>query len=264
MRPYYFGDSARPLYGAYEAAAGKGTPRGAVLLCYPFGAEYLRSHRALRELAKALSDAGLHTFRFDYYGCGDSSGASTEGTIELWLEDIRLAFEELCASSDTTRPSILGLRLGGTLAAIAASRGLPANHLLLWDPIVNGAGYVEELDGRHRALIATRPKPADYVADDPPTEALGTPLPAALLNGLGALDLGTIEQCAARRVLIIGRPDDEQIRPFRDRLSSLRVDFDLAPIDATPVWLKQDDMERTLVPRNVLDLVVEQLTEARP
>lgn len=262
MRPFYFGDSLRPLYGVYEVAAGS-SARRAVLLCYPFGAEYLRSHRAFRELGHRLSQAGIHALRFDFFGCGDSSGSHDEGTIDLWIEDIRLAIEELREASGVERPSVLGLRFGGTLAALAASQGVSVDQLLLWDPIVNGKAYLEELSSRHAALVGTRSRPAGYVPDDPPSEALGMPLPPTLLDGLRSIDLASLPACSARTVVLIGDANVPATAALRGRLESLGVPVEQPPVASAPVWLKQDEMDRALVPREMLDLFVQRLGEGR-
>ena len=52
-----------------------------MVLCYPGGQEYIRSRRAFRQLAIRLSSAGFPVLRFDYHGCGDSSGDDDEGKI---------------------------------------------------------------------------------------------------------------------------------------------------------------------------------------
>ncbi len=261
MRPFYFGTNQRPLFGAYEPAASGRGARGAVLLCYPFGAEYMRSHRAFRELSHRLSEAGVHALRFDFYGCGDSSGDAADGRIDLWLEDVKLAYEELREASGIARPSILGLRLGASIAAIATSRGLNADKLLLWDPIVNGREFVAELAARHEALVKARPRPRGYVPDNPPSEVLGAPLPAELRAQLEALDLTTLPACAAQRVLLLGSHQPAHAAALQARFETLRVPVELAGAAALPVWLKRDDMDRTLVPLEILELFVTRLRE---
>ena len=145
MRPFYFGAAVRPLFGIYGPPVNGVAPRSGVALCYPFGQEYLRSHRALRELSRQLSQRGHHTLRFDYFGCGDSSGSAEDCTVDQWLQDIEAAVTELRESAGSDRVVLLGLRLGGALAALAASRGLRLDRLVLWDPIVSGRAYLDEL-----------------------------------------------------------------------------------------------------------------------
>jgi alpha/beta superfamily hydrolase len=262
MRPFYFGDSKRPLFGAYEAAAAPTANRRAVLLCYPFGVEYLRSHRAFRELAHRLSKAGIHALRFDFYGCGDSSGSSDEGTLDLWIDDIRFALDELREASGVARPSILGLRFGATLAALASNSGVATDQLLLWDPIVNGREYLEELSDRHHRLIASRPRPADYIPAEPPVEALGTPLSSALRAGIEKIDLMALPGVSARRVLVLGDGSgSERLDAFQRGLEACGASVARSSVASTAVWLKQDEMDRTLVPLEILDLFVRQLRE---
>src|SRR5215467_5624104 len=93
--PFYFGGEGRKLYGCFHGPTQKGAPRCAVLICQPLGHEYVNSHRALRQLAVRLADAGIPVLRFDYFGCGDSSGEAEQGSITRWLEDVSTAVAEL-------------------------------------------------------------------------------------------------------------------------------------------------------------------------
>ncbi len=45
-----------------------------IVLCHPWGQEYLRAHRSMRQLGNLLAAAGHHVFRLDYFGTGDSGG----------------------------------------------------------------------------------------------------------------------------------------------------------------------------------------------
>ncbi len=74
----------------------------AVVLCYPIGQEYIRSHRAIYQLAVRLSQAGFHVLRFDYFGCGDSEGDFEEGSLAQWTSDIHSAIAEIQERSGLT------------------------------------------------------------------------------------------------------------------------------------------------------------------
>lgn len=69
MNPFYFGARERQLLGIYEAA-GAASNR-AVVVCHPWGSEYIHAYRAMRRLTKMLTARGIHTLRFDYFGTGD-------------------------------------------------------------------------------------------------------------------------------------------------------------------------------------------------
>jgi pimeloyl-ACP methyl ester carboxylesterase len=144
MNPIYFGRSEAPLYGVYHAPTGAGRNRG-VVLCYPFGQEYMRAHRAFRQIAWQLTNRGFQVLRFDYSGTGDSSGELEEVTPHDWLQDVHSAVQELREMAGVPRVSVLGVRLGALLAALACEQRDDVDRLVLWDPVESGRGYEEEL-----------------------------------------------------------------------------------------------------------------------
>lgn len=161
MEPLYFGSSQRPLYGVYHPAEGSEFRNEAIVFCCPFGQEYMRSHRAYRQLAHSLAKAGFHILRFDYSGTGDSSGDMEDFTAHDWLEDIEHAINELKDMTGAVKISLVGLRLGGLLAAVLSSRQ-KINRLVLWDPINSGLDYIKELN----AEIINKTNVADLDVDN--------------------------------------------------------------------------------------------------
>ena len=71
---FFFRESKSPLFAQYHApdTGGGGVRSTSVLLCQPYGHEYIRAHRAFRTLGERLARAGFPTLRFDYRGCGES------------------------------------------------------------------------------------------------------------------------------------------------------------------------------------------------
>jgi alpha/beta superfamily hydrolase len=138
MIPFYFGADDQRLYGVYEPAHDSGAVSGAAVLCNPVGNEYIQAHRTMRNLSSRLSKAGFHVLRFDYYGTGDSSGGSEEGSPQRWRENIKAAVVELQEMTGAARISLVGLRFGANLAAQVAT-GSPAmiNSLALWEPLAD-------------------------------------------------------------------------------------------------------------------------------
>lgn len=255
MRPFYFGPSDKPLFGAYHPPDALSTRREAVVICHPFGAEYVRAHRALRELSHRLAVAGFHTLRFDYYGTGDSAGSAEEGTVQQWLEDLGCALEEAKEASDGGRLSVVGLRFGATLAALGGASRSDIDKMVLWDPIIVGRDYITELVKRHGNLMASRPWQTGGRPSDPPTEVLGVPLPKALCTTMSNVNLLTLRRSPAPRVALISSDEDPSALALCDHLRHIGAVADRELRPGTKVWLKQDEMERALVPQATLSVI---------
>ncbi|WP_426703009.1 serine aminopeptidase domain-containing protein [Rhodanobacter sp. Col0626] len=164
--PFYFGAS-RELFGLFHATtapASKG-----VLLCPPLGQDQIRCHRLYRQLAHALVAEGIAVLRFDYYGTGDSAGASVEVDWDRCVADTITAANELRVRSGALEITAFGARLGGSIALAAAKSGCLAG-LVAWDPVLDGSAYVARLDDMQKALAVdtqrfTRPRLTSEVAE---------------------------------------------------------------------------------------------------
>ncbi|VWX55471.1 Serine aminopeptidase, S33 [Burkholderiales bacterium 8X] len=148
MTPMLFGPASRQLFGLFHPPERDGNT--ALLVCGPFGQEAIRSHRLFRVLSDRLARAGVPVLRFDYYGTGDSPGDDTDGDLDGWRRDVCAAHEELRRRVGGRRIVWLGARLGAALAIAAAKSGrCDPSRLILWDPIVDGPRYLEELRAGH-------------------------------------------------------------------------------------------------------------------
>lgn len=146
--PLYFGPRAE-LFGLFHATA---APAGkAVLLCPPLGQDQIRCHRLYRQLAQTLVAEGIAVLRFDYYGSGDSAGASSDVEWERCVADTVAAADELRRRSGVAQIIAFGARLGGSIALTAAAAARLAG-LVVWDPVLDGSRYVAQLDAMQAAL----------------------------------------------------------------------------------------------------------------
>src|SRR5215469_8125443 len=91
IAPFYFGVPEKELFGCLHMPEADSSLNCGVVVCQPFGHEYVNSHRALRQLAVRLAGAGFPVLRFDYHGCGDSRGETTESSISEWISNISQA-----------------------------------------------------------------------------------------------------------------------------------------------------------------------------
>src|SRR5215831_2255879 len=120
--PIYFGPPGRQRFGLYHHPTPGSTSRAlGVVLCNPVGDDLIRAHRTLRHMAEDLAAAGLPVLRFDFDGTGDSAGDERDpGRVAAWREDVKLAVGEIKQRAGVDRIALVGLKLGGTLAAVAA------------------------------------------------------------------------------------------------------------------------------------------------
>jgi len=255
VNPFFFGESSRPLFGVHHPPSGAAAPVAAVV-CNPFGQEALRAHRSLRELAARLAQSGLHVLRFDYHATGDSAGESEEARVEEWLADVSLAADEARETSGRARVCLLGLRLGASLAALAAARRSDVAALVLWDPVVRGSDYLAELRKQHRDWMADHVQGAAAAATG--DEVLGFPLPASVADGIAAVDLAALERSPAPATLVVSSaPGEPALPPWGrdgDGVSVLRF-------PPQPVWLHEEGLGLSLVPRSLVDGVAEWVRE---
>lgn len=148
MIPIHFGSRERLMLGIYTPAASPRKRRG-VLFLNPWGIEAMRAHRSIKHLSDALVRAGMDSFRFDYYGTGDSFGDDRDVTLSGCLDDAAWALDELLGAASVSRVTVVGLRLGGLLAGqLAARRAREIDQLVLWDPPPTGRAYLEALSAR--------------------------------------------------------------------------------------------------------------------
>jgi pimeloyl-ACP methyl ester carboxylesterase len=187
MKAMFFGDSAAPLYGAYHPPVTTSRGARAFLLCYPGAPEYTSTHWDFRRLAANLSQRGHHVLRFDYYGTGDSAGESTEASVRRAIESTKQAARELLDVSGARALSIVGFRLGATVAFEACRDGVKAQELLLWEPVVIGGEYLSQLEGWDQKRLSQL---LHFVrARSRKNEILGYPLPPSLRAEIMNIDL---------------------------------------------------------------------------
>jgi pimeloyl-ACP methyl ester carboxylesterase len=255
MKPLFLGNSARRLYGVYHPPA-RGS-RHAVLLCYPGLQEYNAAHWAFRRLASMLARDGHHVLRFDYFGTGDSAGESVDANPLGGVEDVKQAAQELKDLSGARDLSIVGMRLGAVLAALACVDALKVRRLLLWEPVIDGRAYVRELElwDERRNLFLLHAARTRGRRD----ELLGHPFPSDVRAAIEALDLTRIGTPQADRTVILTAEPRQSHETLRAALERAGVAAKIKQAAESATNGEQEVRERALLSNSVLLDMAEEL-----
>jgi pimeloyl-ACP methyl ester carboxylesterase len=235
-RPVWFGPEDAPMFGLVYARTD--SVRGAVVLCGPLGREHTSSYTTFARLASRLAESGLLVLRFDYRSTGDSFNRPevNEPSPGL-LDDVHHAIDYV-RRLGAGHVSLVGMRMGGLLAALAASVE-PVGSVVMWDPCTTGRAFVRQ----QRVLGLGVP-----AAGGPSEDAAGLYIAPEILQELATIELGQGTAGLADRVLILareGRPLDRKLAdPLlvpkaehqtvagQEELLEAATPFQVVPVDA--------------------------------
>ncbi len=260
MTPLFFGAGSRRLFGMYEPGRAVGRAPRAALVCYPWGQEYIRAHRSIRRLSNLLAASGRDTLRFDYFGTGDSAGEMVDADLTGWQKDIETAIDEVKDTSGASRVALIGLRLGGSLAAcVAARRQRDVEALVLWDPVISGRRYLQELHALEASITSAAPtqRPSETGGGH---EILGFPVTSAMTAELESFNLLSVTaQLPVRKLTIVTEPSPA----YDDWMTAVDWPPDQPPtieqMPCPPAWREDRSLGAGAIPVNVLQRVIQWL-----
>jgi alpha-beta hydrolase superfamily lysophospholipase len=248
--PFFFGDERRPLFGWLHQSDSAKTGNVGLLICSPLGYDAISSHRTLRHLAEAAAACGIPALRFDYDGSGDSAGQDIDpARVDAWLESIRMAAATLREQTGAAEIFLFGIRLGGTLALLAAQRISGVAGAVLVNPVVEGRRYLRELRALAATSAATPTSPPS--GDQDVQEAAGFITTADTRQAINAMRLaGDSLQTAPFRVLLLDRTDLPADDVLANRLRHLGCNVTRRPFPGYADMLR--DAHETVLPSTMI------------
>ncbi|MEY4562904.1 MAG: hypothetical protein RLZZ618_2181 [Pseudomonadota bacterium] len=213
----FIGSGEQSLFARFHACDDAVLRDCVVVLCNPFGHEQVHSHRSVRHLADALARAGVPALRFDFHGTGDSPGTDHDADrLAQWQRDIHTAVAEAKRLSGCPRVCLLGIRLGGTLAALSTVTDA-ADLLVMWGAPLSGRRYAREMQALAQASeLAPRP-------DATQLEPAGFVISQQTQNELKAVKLVGQPLQVRSAALIVQRDDASDEDGLLEHLQSLGV-----------------------------------------
>jgi pimeloyl-ACP methyl ester carboxylesterase len=262
--PFYFGDVSRPLFGCWHGAS-EPARDCAVALCNGVAHEHFQFQRAFKLLADRLAVAGFPVLRFDLTGCGDSAGAREDGRVGQWMADMTAVIEELRRRHGRGRRlCFVGARLAASVAVMAAAQRGDVDALVLWDPAVSGAAYLDETAALHRRVLRRAHTFERPSARRAAAEFLGFPYAGELLRELRQLEPASVTVKPASRILLVESREHPAQEQLARRLASLGAGVAHRRLPVPETWPAPGHSSKIPVPNEVLNTIVQWCREACP
>ncbi len=253
MTPVRFGSGTREMLGFYHAPARVVPEAPAVLLCSPFGPEAIRSYRMMRLMADRLSASGCAVMRFDYHGTGDSPGNDDAASLPGWAGDVGSAHRELVSRSGKSSVSWVGLRLGASLASMAAQTLRSTLQLLvLWDPVVTGLSFLETYRSHSGPNVGVA------------FETMGFEFSDRFRNDLSSLNLAEASLPDDLRVAVIVGAEDRAALAMKESLERSRVRLEWTVSPAVAEWNSEKALNSAVIPMQVLQGIEGKILQGGP
>lgn len=218
----------------------------AVVMCHPLGEEKLWSHRVFVSFARALADAGIGVLRFDFRGEGDSDRDFERANLETRVEDACFAVDKVRElDPSVTDVTLLGLRFGAAVAAAAAVRHGNVARLVLWDPVIDGAAYMQGVlrlnlmfqMALHQKVVENREALVARLVRGETINIEGYELAEPLFRQASDFRLPEVLTTFAGDLLIVQvGPTDAPLKPDLVALTEGRPRWRLEAVNEEPFW----------------------------
>ncbi|MDZ7262441.1 MAG: alpha/beta fold hydrolase [candidate division KSB1 bacterium] len=137
--PVMFKRDGLQLVGLLHVPQATRPQHPAVLLLHGFTGHKAETHFMFTRLARTLCQNGFVVLRFDFAGSGDSQGEFQDMTIMTELADARAALKFLRERPEVEgeRIGLLGLSMGGCVAALLVGESTDVKSLVLWSAVAH-------------------------------------------------------------------------------------------------------------------------------
>lgn len=136
-KPVVFYNQDQQLNGILHSPPPTEGVAPAVTFFHGFTGTKVEPHRIFVKTARHLAASGFYVLRFDFRGSGDSSGDFSEMTITGEVSDAIKSIDVLTAMPgvDPERIGVLGLSMGGCVAAFVSGQDSRVKSTVMWAPL---------------------------------------------------------------------------------------------------------------------------------
>ncbi|WP_028612373.1 alpha/beta hydrolase [Paenibacillus harenae] len=142
---------AATLHYPSDVSGNESEKKQAIIICHGFIGSRVGVDRLFVKTARALAAQGSYVLRFDYGGCGESSGDYGALGFDSMVDQTRTAIDYLAAMEcvDPLRMVLLGHSLGGAVAIMTAVKDRRVKRLVLWSPVGYPFNDIVRIVGRN-------------------------------------------------------------------------------------------------------------------
>lgn len=135
------------------------------VICHGFVGSRIGVDRLFVKTARELAEDGYLVLRFDYIGCGESSGEYGAEGLESMITQTRsvLDYAVNCSDVDPTRVTLIGHSLGGAVALLTAVRDKRVKNLVMWSSVGYPFNDIVKITGRNVYDEGVKLGSADYL-----------------------------------------------------------------------------------------------------
>jgi pimeloyl-ACP methyl ester carboxylesterase len=229
-----FDDAGRLIFDARPLGSAQAT----IVVASSLFAEFQRNYRREVLLARRAAAAGLRTIRFHYRGTGNSIARQGPPDLHAMVNDLT----EIVTSTDGP-VALVGTRVGAIAAAMA--RGAQDIPLVLWEPVIDGDRWIEEVirAALARELGEGSTVDADTIrrrwTDDGVAFVLGETVPSTIIDSIRGIEIADhIFGTAPVQVIQMARNDKvkRDVARLADALHARGIDTEVQTIVGKQTW----------------------------
>ncbi|WP_138496427.1 alpha/beta hydrolase [Paenibacillus pinistramenti] len=161
-------DIAASLHYPAETARKEGRCKSRVplvVICHGFVGSRIGVDRLFVNTARELAASGYLVLRFDYLGCGESSGSYGQEGLKSMVEQTKAVLDYAlgCSDVDPAQVTLIGHSLGGAVAVLTAASDRRVKNLVLWSAVGYPFNDIVKITERSVYDSAVKHGRADYL-----------------------------------------------------------------------------------------------------
>lgn len=178
-----------------------------IVLLHGFTGQHIEDQRLFVQAGRFLAEDGYAVLRMDFYGSGNSDGAFDAMTVHSEVDDAVAMLDWFCAQPgiDPGRFAVVGLSLGGAIAALLAAFDRRVKAAVFWNAVAEPRLHFGE--------IALKGPQAGVTG--------GLRVSRAFLETFYAMDVaGAVQRYGGPGLVIRGTADDVVLAQEADALTT--------------------------------------------